>query len=89
MATEDMILDIDRFATLDVPNTISENENDEGPPIVQIVDPSSEYSYQNIKAVKSIIGSALMLKGKRKHLFISNLNVGLDYKTTQFEYQLK
>ena len=69
MATEDMILDIDRFVTLDVPNTISKNENDEGPPIVQIVDPSSEYSYQNIKAVKSIIRSALMLQEKGKHPF--------------------
>ena len=89
MATEEAMLGNEYFIMLDVTNTVSEYEIAKDYPIVQIVDPSSKNSYQNIKAVKSIIGSALMLKENRKNLFTINLNVGLGYKTTQFKYKLE
>ncbi|MCJ7554121.1 MAG: hypothetical protein MUO34_09585 [Ignavibacteriaceae bacterium] len=89
MATEEAIIENEYFILLDVTNTVSEYEIAKDYPIVQIVDPSSKNSYQNIKAIQSIIGSALMLKEKRKNLFTINLNVGFGYKTTQFKYDLE
>lgn len=46
MATDEMIIDSDRFVMLDLVNTISENETTKGYPIVQIVSPLSKSTYQ-------------------------------------------
>ena len=89
MATEEAIIKNEYFILLDVTNTLSEYEIAKDYPIVQIIDPSSKNSYQNIKAIKSIIGSALILKEKRKNPFTINLSVGLGCKTTQFKYGIE
>ena len=55
MAADEMILDSNRFVMLDLENTINENETTKGYPIVQIVDSSNKYSFQNVEAIKSRI----------------------------------
>ena len=70
MTTEEMMPYVDRFATLDVLNTISENDIIKTCPSVQIVDSSNEISLQNIETIKSHIENTLRLEAKRNHLFI-------------------
>ena len=84
MATEEMMLVGDRFIKLDVLNTKSENEFAKACPSVQIVDPSNMNSYQNIKEIKSRVGSVLKLEEKRNHLFTVTLNIEADYETQLF-----
>ena len=84
MATDEMILDSDRFAMLDLVNTISENQTTRGYPVVQIVDSSNKYSFQNVEAIKSRIESTIKFEEKRKYLFTITLNIDEDYKNQLF-----
>lgn len=84
MATDKMILDSNRFITLDLANTISENETTKGYPNVQIVYPSNKNSFHNVEAIKSRIESLIKFEEKRNNLFTITLNVDVDYKTQLF-----
>lgn len=79
MATDEMILNSNRFVMLDLVNTISENETTKDYPFVQIVNPLNKNSYQDIEAIKNRIGNSLKLEEERKDLFIITLNVDGDF----------
>ena len=66
MATDEMILDNDRFVMLDLVNTISENQTTRDYPIVQIVDSSNKYSFQNVEAIKNRIENTIKFEEKEK-----------------------
>ncbi len=84
MATDEMIIDSDRFVMLDLVNTISENETTKGYPIVQIVSPLSKSTYQSIEAIKNRIGRDLKFEEKREDLFTITLSIDEDYKNQLF-----
>ena len=84
MATDEMILDSDRFIMLDLVNTVSENETTRDYPIVQIVDSSNKYSFQNVEAIKSRIENTIKFEEKREDLFTITLNIDEDYKNQLF-----
>lgn len=79
MVTGELILNSDHFVMLDLVNTISENQITRDYPIVEIVDSSKEYSFQNVEATKSRIEKTIKFKEKRKDLFSITLNVDSDY----------
>ncbi len=66
MATDEMILDSDRFVMLDLVNTINQNETTRDYPIVQIVDSSNKYSFQNVEAIKNRIENTIKFEEKEK-----------------------
>ena len=84
MAAEEMILNSDRFVMLDLVNTISENQTTRDYPIVQIVDSSNKYSFQNVEAIKSRIENTIKFEEKREDLFAITLNIDEDYKNQLF-----
>ena len=84
MATDEMISDSDRFVMLDLVNTISENQTTRDYPIVQIVDSSNKYSFQNVEAIKSRIENTIKIEEKREDLFTITLNIDEDYKNQLF-----
>jgi hypothetical protein len=84
MATDEMILNSDRFVMLDLVNTVSENKTTREYPIVQIVDSSNKYSLQNVEAIKSRIESTIKFEEKREDLFTITLNMDEDYKNQLF-----
>ncbi len=84
MATDEMILNSDRFVMLDLVNTVSENKIARDYPIVQIVDSSNKYSLQNVEAIKSRIESKIKFEEKREDLFTITLNMDEDYKNQLF-----
>ncbi len=84
MATDEMILDNDRFVMLDLVNTINQNETTRDYPIVQIVDSSNKYSFQNVEAIKSRIVNTIKIEEKREDLFTITLNIDEDYKNQLF-----
>ena len=84
MATDEMILDNDRFVMLDLVNTSSENQTTREYPFVQIVDSSSKYSFQNVEAIKNRIENTIKFEEKREDLFTITLNIDEDYKNHLF-----
>ena len=84
MATDEMISDSDRFVMLDLVNTINQNETTRHYPIVQIVDSSNKYSFQNVEAIKSRIENTIKIEEKREDLFTITLNIDEDYKNQLF-----
>ena len=84
MATDEMILNSDRFVMLDLVNTVSENKTTRDYPIVQIVDSSNKYSLQNVEAIKSRIENTIKFEEKREDLFTITLNIDEDYKNQLF-----
>lgn len=84
MATDEMILNSERFVMLDLVNTISENQTTREYPIIQIVDSSNKYSFQNVEAIKSRIENTIKFEEKREDLFTITLNIDEDYKNQLF-----
>lgn len=84
MTTNEMILDSDHFVMLDLVNTIGENQTTEVYPIVQIVDSSNKYSFQNIESIKSRIENRIQFEEKREDLFLITLSTDEDYKNQLF-----
>ena len=84
MAADKIILDSDRFIMLDLVNTVSENKTTRDYPIVQIVDSSNKYSFQNVEAIKSRIENTIKFEEKREDLFTITLNIDEDYKNQLF-----
>jgi hypothetical protein len=84
MATDEMILDNDRFVMLDLVNTINQNETTRDYPIVQIVDSSNKYSFQNVEAIKNRIENTIKFEEKREDLFTITLNIDEDYNNQLF-----
>lgn len=84
MATDELILISDRFVMLDLVNTASENQTTGDYPIVQIVDSSNKYSFQNVEAIKSRIENTIKFEEKREYLFTITLNIDEDYKNQLF-----
>ncbi len=84
MTTNEMILDSDHFVILDLVNTICENQTAEVYPIVQIVDSSNKYSFQNIESIKSRIENRIQFEEKREDLFSITLSTDEDYKNQLF-----
>lgn len=84
MTTNEMILDSDHFVMLDLVNTIGENQTTEVYPIVQIVDSSNKYSFQNIESIKSRIENRIQFEEKREDLFSITLNTDENYKNQLF-----
>lgn len=84
MTTNEMILDSDHFVMLDLVNTIGENQTTEVYPIVQIVDSSNKYSFQNIESIKSRIENRIQFEEKREDLFSITLSTDEDYKNQLF-----
>ena len=84
MATDEMILDINRFVMLDLVNTINQNETTRDYPIVQIVDSSNKYSFQNVEVIKNRIENTIKFEEKREDLFTITLNIDEDYKNQLF-----
>lgn len=84
MANDEMTLVSDHFVTLDLVNTRSKNQTAEVYPIVQIVDSSNKYSFQNIESIKSRIENRIQFEEKREDLFSITLNADEDYKNQLF-----
>lgn len=84
MATDEMILDSDRFVMLYLVNTASENQTTRDYHIVQIVDSSNKYSFQNVEAINSRFENTIKFEEKREDLFTITLNIGEDYKNQLF-----
>lgn len=84
MTTNEMILDSDHFVMLDLVNTICENQTTEVYPIVQIVNSSNKYSFQNIESIKSRIENRIQFEEKREDLFSITLSTDEDYKNQLF-----
>lgn len=84
MTTNEMILDSDHFVMLDLVNTICGNQTAEVYPIVQIVDSSNKYSFQNIESIKSRIENRIQFEEKREDLFSITLSTDEDYKNQLF-----
>ena len=84
MVADEMMLDSNRFVMLDLVNTINQNETTRDYPIVQIVDSSNKYSFQNVEAIKSRIENTIKFEEKRENQFTINLNIDEDYKNQLF-----
>ncbi len=84
MVSDEMMLDSNRFVMLDLVNTLSENQTTRDYPIVQIVDSSNKYSFQNVEAIKSRIENTIKFEEKREDLFTITLNMDEDYKNQLF-----
>ena len=84
MAADKIILDSDRFIMLDLVNTVSENKTTRDYPIVQIVDSSNKYSFQNVEVIKNRIENTIKFEEKREDLFTITLNIDEDYKNQLF-----
>lgn len=84
MATDEMILNSERFVMLDLVNTISENQTTREYPIIQIVDSSNKYSFQNVEAIKSRIENTIKFEEKREDLSTITLNTDVEYNNQSF-----
>jgi len=84
MAPEDMMLNAERFITLDVSNTLSENEIACSSANIQIAYPPNRNIYLDIKAIMNRFERTLKPEEKRKHIFTITLNQDAGYQTQHF-----
>ncbi len=84
MTTDEMLLNSNRFVMLDLADTIWENHKTRDYPIVQVVDQSNKYFFQNVEAIKAHIENKINFEEKREDLFIITLNIDEDYRNQVF-----
>jgi hypothetical protein len=88
-ATKEAMMAGTHYLVFDVTNITNGKTIADSSAKVEVVSPSRKMASVNLQPMMNHFGGGISLEEKGEYLFTINLDVGADYKTTQFKYRVK